>query len=97
MTMIGRAALTSGADLGLLLAQARYRRGWSQAKLARLLGVSASLIALVERGERNMTPRLAAEAIRATGDIALACACRELCPLCRVLRIREGDKAQGAA
>lgn len=41
--------------------EARKAKGWTQAKLAGVLGVSQNLISLVERGERTVNPELAAQ------------------------------------
>ncbi|MGL5922458.1 helix-turn-helix domain-containing protein [Chroococcidiopsis sp.] len=41
--------------------EARIAKGWTQAKLAGVLGVSQNLISLVERGERTVNPELAAQ------------------------------------
>lgn len=38
--------------------EARIAKGWTQAKLAGVLGVSQKLISLIERGERTVNPEL---------------------------------------
>jgi len=41
--------------------EARIAKGWTQAKLAGFLSVSQKLVSLIERGERNINPELAAQ------------------------------------
>lgn len=38
----------------------RFKKGWSQRKLASMTGISQGLISLIENGERNITPENAA-------------------------------------
>ena len=40
------------------LREARIAKGWTQAKLAGVLGVSQKLISLIERGDRPVNPEL---------------------------------------
>ncbi|MDZ4879164.1 MAG: hypothetical protein CLLPBCKN_008602 [Chroococcidiopsis cubana SAG 39.79] len=47
--------------------EARKAKGWTQAKLAGVLGVSQNLISLVERGERTVNPELAAQIRKSSG------------------------------
>ena len=41
------------------LKQARQGRGWTETRAAEHLGVSQSYLAMLENGQRNVTPRMA--------------------------------------
>jgi DNA-binding XRE family transcriptional regulator len=45
---------------GMQLKEMRVQKGWSQRRLAARTGISQGLISLVENGERNLTPEIAA-------------------------------------
>jgi transcriptional regulator with XRE-family HTH domain len=49
---------------GQELRAGREQRGWTQARAAERLGVSQPYLALLERGRRNVPPRLAHRAVR---------------------------------
>src|SRR2546428_320224 len=49
------------------LKRERQARGWSQTEAARRLGVSQPYVAMLERGQRRMTPRLAKRALDVYG------------------------------
>lgn len=56
-----KAKLKPAPSTGLTSSQvreARIAKGWTQAKLAGVLGVSQKLISLIERGERTVNPEL---------------------------------------
>lgn len=46
---------------------ARLARGWNQVEAARRLGVSQAYLAMLERGQRRLTPDLARRAVKAYG------------------------------
>jgi HTH-type transcriptional regulator / antitoxin HipB len=62
-----RARLTSPADLGLIVQQARLGRGLSQTALAERLGISQRSISEIESGRTTIYLRRVFELLRETG------------------------------
>lgn len=64
-----------------LIAQARYRAGYTQTQLARRIGVSPGLVAMIETGERRVTPEIGARIARAVRSPEIATAYCSVCPV----------------
>lgn len=60
-------SVRSPADLGRAIAGARHRRGWTQERLAKELGIERSYVSQLEAGEATLALERSLRALRRLG------------------------------